>query len=82
MTGCFDKHPGNTKYAVENLKNPTIPGPRQYDDIQAEIDKQYGGTAPDKANEVRYVCATYGNAVGSAISEEQSTYNRQQSRIF
>jgi len=38
----------------ENLKDLAIPEPRQYDNIQVEVDKQFGGTLPDKTQEVRY----------------------------
>eukprot|EP00816_Leptocylindrus_hargravesii_P002398 CAMPEP_0196802306 /NCGR_PEP_ID=MMETSP1362-20130617/1935_1 /TAXON_ID=163516 /ORGANISM="Leptocylindrus danicus, Strain CCMP1856" /LENGTH=142 /DNA_ID=CAMNT_0042173563 /DNA_START=324 /DNA_END=749 /DNA_ORIENTATION=- len=54
MAGRFEKEPGDIKYAVEHMEDPKIPEAKKFDDVQAEVLKQFGGVAPTEAEKFKY----------------------------
>ena len=68
MAGRFGKDPRFIKSVVEHGKDPTIPNPMSFSDIQEEIKKQFGGKIPDPTAKLEY--STFERLMSKRMSDE------------
>ena len=68
MTGRFETEPRDIKNAVKNLKEPSIPPQKKYDEVEKAVIEQFGGTAPTPAEATKY--AIFEKSISNALAEE------------